>query len=267
MRWISARRETKHDCVPSRHSARIMAILLCCALLSVSAAPSRQNAASPQTQSTPEQQPQTAPPQTETPKPAAPEFFVLIDAGHGGEDSGAIFRNKLTEKEVTLSFARQLRSALENRGIATRMMRDFDTTVSLERRAEAANGQHTGIYIALHAGEPGTGVRVYAPLLTAPPHGATGRFISWDAAQTASLPRSKAIADAVAKELEKTDFQVTRLIAPLRPLNNIVAPAIAVEIAADPEDLQALTSARAQSAIASAIASGIARSRGQAGAQ
>jgi N-acetylmuramoyl-L-alanine amidase len=203
----------------------------------------------------------------ETPKPTAPEFFVLIDAGHGGEDSGAIFRNKLAEKDVTLSFARQLRSALENRGIGTRMMRDFDTTVSLERRAEAANGQHTGIYVALHAGEPGTGVRVYAPLLSSPSQGATGRFIPWDAAQTSSLPRSKAIADAVARELEKTDFPVTRLSAPLRPLNNIVAPAIAVEIATDPDDLQVLTSARTHSAIASAVASGIAKSRGQASAQ
>src|SRR5258707_1830808 len=265
MRWIKARREKKLSCVPSGAGGRLAATLLCCALLSLSAIPARQSAPTPQTQTTPEQPP--APPQTETPRPAAPEFFVLIDAGHGGEDSGAIFRNKLAEKDVTLSFARQLRYALENRGIGTRMMRDSDTTVSLERRAEAANGQHTGIYIALHAGVPGTGVRVYTPLLPSPPQGATGRFIPWDAAQTASLPRSKAIADAVAKELEKIDFQVTRLSAPLRPLNNIVAPAIAVEIAADPDDLQALTSARTQSTIASAVASGIARSRGQAGAQ
>ena len=253
--------------VPSPPGARIAAILLGCALLSLSATPSQQNAPSPPMQSAPEQQPQPAPPQTEIPKPAAPEWFVLIDASHGGEDSGAIFRNKLAEKDVTLSFARQLRSALENRGIAARMMRDFDTTVSLERRAEAANGQHTGIYVALHAGEPGTGVRVYSSLLPAPSQGTTGRFIPWDSGQTASLPRSKAIADAVAKELEKTDYQVTRLSAPLRPLNNILAPAIAVEIAADPDDLQTLTSAKTQSAFASAIASGIAKSRGQAGAQ
>jgi N-acetylmuramoyl-L-alanine amidase len=110
-------------------------------------------------------------------------------------------------------------------------------------------------------------VRVYTPLLPSPPQGATGRFIPWDAAQTASLPRSKAIADAVAKELEKTDFQITRLSAPLRPLNNIVAPAIAVEISAAPDELQTLTNAKTQSAIASAVASGIAKARGQAGAQ
>ena len=267
MHWTSAGRERKTRYVPSRSGARITAILLCCALLSLSATPSQQNAPGQPTQSAPDQQPQPAPQQTEPPKPAAPEWFVLIDAGHGGEDSGAIFRNKLAEKDVTLSFSRQLRSALENRGIAVRMMRDFDTTVSLERRAEAANGQHTAIYIALHAGEPGTGVRVYAPLLPAPPQEATGRFVPWDAAQTASLPRSKAIADAVAKELEKTDFQITRLSAPLRPLNNILAPAIAVEIAADPDDLQLLTSSKTQSAIASAVAAGIARSRAQAGAQ
>jgi len=266
MRWTSTRREKRTLSVPTRLSAWITAALLGCALLGLSATPLGQNAPSAPAQTAPEQPP-AAPSQTETPKPAAPEFFVLIDAGHGGDDSGAIFRNKLAEKDVTLSFARQLRSALENRGIGARMMRDSDTTVSLERRAEAANGQHTGIYIALHAGMPGTGVRVYAPLLPAQPQGTTGRFIPWDTAQTASLPRSKAIADAVAKELEKTDFQVTRLSAPLRPLNNVVAPAIAVEIAAEPDDPQALASARMQSAVASAVASGIARSRGQAGAQ
>src|SRR6266849_3403035 len=142
----------------------------------------------------------------------------MIDAGHGGDDHGAIFGGKLQEKDVTLSLARQLRWELESRGIAARLLRESDTNVSLEHRADTANAQHTSVYIALHAGEPGSGVRVYASLL--PSAQIAGRFVPWEAAQANSLERSKAIADAVAHELQKTNLPVARLNSPLRPLNN-----------------------------------------------
>jgi N-acetylmuramoyl-L-alanine amidase len=243
-------------------SLRGLLVLLCCAWLTGSATPVHQLPPSAPPQSTP-QQPSAQ--NGESPKPAQPEFFVLIDAGHGGDDRGAIFGGKLQEKDVTLSLARQLRWELENRGIGARLIRESDTTISLERRAEAANAQRTGVYIALHAGAPGSGVRVYSSLLPSPP--AAGRFLPWEAAQSNSLERSKAIADAVAHELQKTALPVARLNSPLRPLNNIVAPAIAVELAADPKDAHVLYSARLQNSVASAVAAGIARSRGQASGQ
>ncbi len=106
-------------------------------------------------------------PSTEVQKRTA-EFFVMIDPSHGGNDKGATFGGKLVEKDITLRLARELRKELEERGIASRLLRDSDIDLSLERRAEIANEQHAGLYVALHAGRPGKGVRVYASFLTDP---------------------------------------------------------------------------------------------------
>jgi|SRR5579864_5709295 len=61
----------------------------------------------------------------------APEFFVMIDPSHGGNDKGASFGGKLVEKDITLRLARELRKELEERGIATRLLRDSDIDLSL----------------------------------------------------------------------------------------------------------------------------------------
>src|SRR4051812_7936036 len=105
---------------------------------------------------------------TPSESPRHSDFFVIIDPSHGGYDAGANFGGKLLEKDVTLKLARELKKELDERGIAARMLRDSDVDVSLDRRAEIANEQHAGLYIALHAGGPGRGVRVYAPLLPNP---------------------------------------------------------------------------------------------------
>src|SRR4029077_19316057 len=87
-----------------------------------------------------------APVATATPEPAsqsassaesqrrAPEFFVMIDPSHGGVDKGANFGGKLLEKDITLRLARELRKELEDRGIPSRMLRDSDVDIALERR-------------------------------------------------------------------------------------------------------------------------------------
>ncbi|HKD82946.1 MAG TPA: N-acetylmuramoyl-L-alanine amidase [Candidatus Angelobacter sp.] len=194
------------------------------------------------------------------------EFFVMIDAGHGGYDKGANFGGKLLEKDVTLRLARDLRKELEERGIPSRMLRDSDVDVPMERRAEITNEQRAGIYVALHAGGPGHGVRVYTPLL-ADPQQATGRFLPWDSAQVAALDRSKAAGQAIASELRKKGMDVATLGIPIRPLNNLVVPAIAVELAPEGDDLQSLGSSKRNAGIVSAIATGITQVRGQIGAR
>jgi N-acetylmuramoyl-L-alanine amidase len=191
------------------------------------------------------------------------EFFVMIDPSHGGNDKGATFGGKLLEKEVTLRLARELHKELEERGIASRLLRDGDIELGLERRAEITNEQHAGIYIALHAGRPGKGIRVYAPFLTDPQQPAAGRFLPWESAQSGALTRSQTAAQAVAVELRKKGLTASALGMPLRPLNNIVAPAIAVELAPEGDDTQSLESQKRQNSVASAIASGIAQVRSQ----
>lgn len=194
------------------------------------------------------------------------EFFVMIDPGHGGYDKGANFGGKLLEKDVTLRLARDLRKELEDRGIPSRMLRDSDVDVPMERRAEITNEQHAGIYVALHAGRPGHGVRVYTPLLVDPQQ-PSGRFLPWESAQAAVLDRSKAAGQAIASELRKKGMNVSTLGIPIRPLNNIVVPAIAVELAPEGNDVQSFESSRRNASITSAIASGIIQARGQMGAR
>ena len=194
-----------------------------------------------------------------------PEFFVMIDPSHGGNDKGASFGGKLVEKDITLRLARELRKELEERGIATRLLRESDIDLSLDRRAEITNEQRASVYVALHAGRPGKGVRVYVPVLTDVQQPLAGRFLPWETAQSAALDRSQNVARAVSEELKKKDMTVANLGVPLRPLNNIAVPAIAVELTPDEGNLQSLESQKRQNNIATAIALGIVQVRNQMG--
>jgi N-acetylmuramoyl-L-alanine amidase len=197
----------------------------------------------------------------------APEFFVMIDPSHGGNDKGASFSGKLMEKDITLHLAREVRKELEERGIAARLLRESDIDLSLDRRAEITNEQRAGVYVALHAGRPGKGVRVYAPVLADPQQPLAGHFLPWESAQSGALTRSQNVARAVSEELKKKGLIVTNMGVPLRPLNNIATPAIAVELAPDENDLQSLESQKRQNSVATAIALGIVLVRNQMGAR
>ena len=153
-----------------------------------------------------------------------------MDASHGGAERGEALTDQLAEKDVTLAFARALRGELEARGINTLMLRDGDATLGLDQRASLANVASPAIYICLHASSQGHGVRLYTALL---PIGGSdvGPFLSWDTAQSPFLSLSQAVASSLALELETKQVPVRVLLAPQRPLNNITAAAIAVEVA------------------------------------
>jgi len=196
-----------------------------------------------------------------------PEFFVMIDPSHGGGDKGAAFGGKLVEKDITLRLAREVRKELEERGISARLLRESDIDLSLDRRAEITNEQRASVYVALHAGRPGKGVRVYAPALTDTQQALAGRFLPWENAQSGALSRSQNLARVVSEELREKGLTVANLGMPLRPLNNIVAPAIAVELAPQEGDQQSLESQKRQNIVATAIALGIVQLRSQIGAR
>jgi N-acetylmuramoyl-L-alanine amidase len=199
----------------------------------------------------------------QTPKHSPQEFFVMIDPSHGGDDKGAMLGGKIAEKEVSLALARELKRQLEERGIAARLLRDSDMNLSLDRRAAITNEERAGIYIALHAGQPGRGVRVYEPVVAQQP--GAGRFLPWESAQAGSMERSRAVARTVANELRKTGLPVAGLAAPLRPLNNLITPAIAVEWAPGADELRSPQLQKLENVLASAIASGIVQARSQGG--
>ena len=222
------------------------------------------SSATPEQQLTPTPTPQASPSPNSKAQPNAPEFLVVIDPSHGGFDKGADFGGKLLEKDITLKLGRELKRELEEHGIACRMLRDSDVDIALDRRAEITNEQHAGIYIALHASKLGRELRVYSPLL-AEQQQPLGRFLPWESAQAEALERSKAAAQAVASELRKKDLPVATLGIPLRPLNNIAAPAIAIELA-PAGDLQSLEDPKRYDAVASAVVAVATEMRGQMGA-
>jgi N-acetylmuramoyl-L-alanine amidase len=193
-------------------------------------------------------------------------MVAVVDAAHGGDERGAALTDILAEKEVTLGFARLLRHELELLGFAVMMSRDGDSTVSLDQRAGAANAAQAAIYITLHATSQGDRSGVYTSLL--PREGASkGIFQAWDAAQERALPVSGAVAAAVVAELQKKKFSARASSASLRPLNNVLMPAIAVELAPGPNGIADLTSATYQQQVAAAIADAVFSVRDRLGVQ
>jgi N-acetylmuramoyl-L-alanine amidase len=197
--------------------------------------------------------------------PQSRRYFAVVDASHGGDDHGETLNSSLLEKDVTVALARSLRQELESRGITTLVLRDSDANLSLDQRAIFANADHAAIYIAVHAASNGHGVRVYTALL---PYGEDDRgpFRSWTTAQHAALALSQSAATAVAGELQKRQIPVRTLAAPLRPLNNVIGPAIGLEVAPVGNDLGQLTAPDYQQLVTSAVATAVAAARDQLGA-
>jgi len=204
--------------------------------------------------------------QPPTPPSAPRRYFAVVDASHGGADRGEALSTPIAEKDVTVAFARLLRQELESRGIATLVLRDSDADLSLDDRAFFANTTHAAIYIALHAASSGHGVRLYTAMLPYADEEARGPFRSWPTAQSSSVLLSQAAVTSVAGMLKRIQVPVRTLIAPLRPLNNIITAAIAVEVAPPASDVSALNSPDYQQLIAGAVANGIVAIRSQLGA-
>jgi N-acetylmuramoyl-L-alanine amidase len=196
----------------------------------------------------------------QTRQPAAPRFLVLIDPAHGGTDIGAAITPSLPEKDVVLALARRVQRELNNRGIAAGLLRNSDVAISLDQRALSANAARPALYLVLHAANTGRGVHVFTELL--PPANASPQsFLPWDTAQAAFLDLSGTVAGSVSAELEARKLPNATLLAPLRPMNNIAAPAVAVEIAPPSDSVEAIGSAAYQEQVAQSIAAGIAAIR------
>jgi N-acetylmuramoyl-L-alanine amidase len=232
---------------------------------------SPQNPASPNSGSqtgsqNPTQTTSTTPPTANTATQNVRRPLAVVDPAHGGDERGAALTNTLAEKDVTLGFARLLRHELELRGFSVILLRDADTTLTLDQRAAAANVAHAAIYISLHADSLGSGVRVYTSLL--PVEGASnGAFHPWNAAQAPALPVSRIVSAAIVTEMRKREFPVQAFPASLRPLNNVFMPAVAVELAPGPNGIADLTSANYQQHAAAAIADAVASVRDRLGVQ
>jgi N-acetylmuramoyl-L-alanine amidase len=94
-----------------------------------------------------------------------PVDTVVLDAGHGGHDKGAVcvFGD---EKDFALDVCVRARALLEAKGLKVRMTRDDDTFIPLEQRPFVANTTPNSIFVAMHfndAGNPdASGFEIYS---------------------------------------------------------------------------------------------------------
>lgn len=83
-------------------------------------------------------------------KPAArTQKLVVIDAGHGGDATGAVYGN-LLEKNLNLDIAKRLNTLLEKKGVKTYMIRGDDSDIANYERAYIANELNAKLYLSIH---------------------------------------------------------------------------------------------------------------------
>jgi N-acetylmuramoyl-L-alanine amidase len=84
---------------------------------------------------------------------AEPKRFrtVVIDAGHGGEDTGALGAGGLAEKELVLDVSLRIAKRLRSRGLEVSLTRSDDHFVPLETRTSLANDARADLFVSIHA--------------------------------------------------------------------------------------------------------------------
>ncbi len=87
---------------------------------------------------------------TPKPRPVTKHKVIVLDPGHGGVDSGAKGR-KVNEKDVVLTFARELAKQLKSAGYIVYMTRTQDIYIPLRERVEIGRQKKAELFISIHA--------------------------------------------------------------------------------------------------------------------
>ncbi len=78
--------------------------------------------------------------------------IIVLDAGHGGKDPGAIGYSGTYEKNITLTFAKELKKELDKTGrYKVYLTRSTDKYITLRGRVEIARAKHADLFISIHA--------------------------------------------------------------------------------------------------------------------
>jgi len=235
--------------------------------------------------------PVPVPPRSAPPTQAEParQRTVVIDPGHGGDETGAKGPGGTLEKDVTLVLARKLRTAIMNGlGYQVFLTRDRDDEVPLDERTATANNYKADLFLSIHTNASrshgANGSEVYflsyqasdeasrrvamtegaaLPVGTPAAAGSDLALIHWDMAQAAHLEESSALASRLQEELAAVTGSETRGIkqAPFRVLVGAAMPAALVEVAfiSNPEEEKLLASESFQNKVVGAILKGISR--------
>ena len=75
--------------------------------------------------------------------------LVVVDAGHGGHDGGAVANGSI-EKSLSLTLGRKVRGYLEKAGVRVRMTREKDRFLELEERCQIAAETNADAFVSVH---------------------------------------------------------------------------------------------------------------------
>src|ERR1044072_5291943 len=206
-----------------------------------------------------------------TQSPAAKAFAVVVlDPGHGGQDSGAMC-GAVMEKDLTLDVARRVDRLLDSQGIATLMTRVGDSYVSLADRAALGNRANDSIFISIHFNEDNKPVASGVETYYASQQINSGTsFASWlpffsRAPSSAPKPERQSLASLIQEALVARTRSIDRGTQARQffVIANVTSPAVLVEggFITNKEKLSKLASEDYRDQIAAAVADGIMRYR------
>jgi len=184
------------------------------------------------------------PPPVVRPSPVKPKALVVIDAGHGGQDPGAMSAGGLHEKDINLAVALKVADLLEQRGIGVLLTRQQDRFIELEERANIANRRNADLFVSIHSdSNPDRGRQGFTVFVA--------RAASPEAYRAATcIGQAMAATGADSHGVREADYKV---------LVNTSGPAVLVETGylSNAQDLARLRDSAWQNRIAQAIATGI----------
>lgn len=157
-----------------------------------------------------------------------PPFVVVVDAAHGGSDTGARLSGGIEEKEITLGIAARLRSTLHARGIVVVTTRQGDVNLMPVDRAQIANRAQGAACLTIHATATGSGVHLFTSSLSPT---ASSRFLPWPTAQSAYVTQSLKLESEIDSALAHTQIPVSLGRASVEPMDSLTCPEVAVEVA------------------------------------
>ncbi len=170
----------------------------------------------------------SAPAQQPNPEPA--RYTVLLDAAHGGPETGARLSDQLLEKDLVLALSVRLRSMLSARGITVVTTRESDTNPAPDVRAAMGNRAHAAACLLLHATTSGTGVHLYTSAL-APSAPLTSGLRPWVTAQAGFLTQSLKLSSDLSEAFGHASVPVTLGSVSLQPIDSMACPAVILEVA------------------------------------
>lgn len=99
---------------------------------------------------------------------------ILLDPGHGGDDTGAAGPHGIKEKHLTLRVATQVRALLATQGVHATLTRESDQALSLRQRVAIARQQRADLFVSIHYNSAGNAAAAGVESFTVPAAGYPG---------------------------------------------------------------------------------------------